>query len=104
MADKKEDKKKGPKYLLGIFNILPEDEDTNLDALIEQTKETVKPFEAQMISHRVEEIAYGLKKIVAQIIFPEKEGGTEPLETALTNMPNVQRAECDMVSNYTTKL
>jgi elongation factor 1-beta len=95
-------KKKEPKELLGIFDILPEDEDTDLNLVLEKTKETLKPFNARLDSYRIEDIAYGLKKIVAKIIFPEKEGGTQPLEDALTNMGNVQRAECQMVSNYGT--
>lgn len=95
-------KKKELKELLGIFDILPEDEDTNLEMLIEKTKETLQPFNARLDSYRIEDIAYGLKKIVAKIIFLEKEGGTQPLEDALSNMGNVQRAECQMVSNYGT--
>jgi elongation factor 1-beta len=95
-------KKKEIKELLGIFDILPEDEETDLNLLLEKTKEILKPFNARLDSYRIEEIAYGLKKIVAKIIFPEKEGGTQPLEDALTNMGNVQRAECQIVSNLGT--
>ena len=96
---------KPPKELLGIFNILPEDEDTNLDELLAKVKETIKPFNAYIESHNIQDVAYGLKKIVARIIFPENtEGGTQPIEDAIMGIPLVQRAECDMVSNLGTKV
>jgi elongation factor 1-beta len=98
------EKKKEKKMLLGIFNILPEDEDTDLDKLVEKTKEVIKPFDAELQGHRIQEVAYGLKKIIAHIIFPEMDGGTEPLENALMDMGDVQRAECEMVSNYSTSV
>ena len=96
---------KPPKQLLGIFNILPEDEDTNLEELIVKVKETIKQFSAEIESYNIEEVAYGLKKIVARIVFPENiEGGTQPIEDAISGIPLVQRAECDMVSNLGTKV
>lgn len=95
-------KKKVPKVkeLLGIFEILPEDVDTNLEEIIELTKEAIKKFNAIVEAWVSEEIAYGLKKIKARIVFPDNiEGGTQPIEDAISTIKTVQRVECAMVSN-----
>ena len=103
MADEK--KKKGPKTLLGVFDIIPDPDE--LDDLEEATlgklmEEKVKPIvvaeEGMIETFRVEELAFGAKKIVARILLKEKEGGTTPLEDAISDLPEVQRAECGMVS------
>ena len=96
MAEKKV---KPPKNLLGIFEIIPEDMD-ELDALMENV---VKPALAKLDNvaietYKIQLIAFGAKKIIARLIFKEAVGGTQPLEDALTNLKEVQRAECTMVS------
>ena len=91
-------KKKGPKTLMGIFEIIPEDMD-GLDDLMENTiKPAVAKADGMVETFKVQPIAFGAKKIIARIILKEREGGTQPLEDAITALEEVQRAECGMVT------
>ena len=91
-------KKKGPKTLLGIFEIIPDDME-GLDDLMEKiVKPTVVNAEGFVETYRIEPIAFGAKKIIARILLKERDGGTQPLEDALEALEEVQRAECSMVS------
>ena len=48
-----------------------------------------------------EEMAFGLKCLVLYIVMPEQtEGGTEPVERALSGIKGVGRVETDMVTRY----
>lgn len=96
MADEK--KKKGPKTLLGVFDIIPEDFE-GLDELMEKVVKPVVEKEDGMVeTYRIEPVAFGAKKIIARILLKEREGGTQPLEDAISNLEEIQRAECTMVS------
>jgi elongation factor 1-beta len=93
-----EKKVKPPKTLLGVFEIIPEDMD-NLDDLMEKVvKPTVEKAEGMVETYKIIPIAFGAKKIICRIILKEREGGTQPIEDALTNLEEVQRAEASMVS------
>ncbi|UYP46072.1 hypothetical protein NEF87_002357 [Candidatus Lokiarchaeum ossiferum] len=95
MAEKKV---KPPKNLLGVFEIIPEDMD-NLDDLMNNVvKPAVDKMGAAVETYRIEPIAFGAKKIIARLIFKEAEGGTQPLEDAITDLEEIQRAECSMVT------
>ena len=94
MAEKKV---KPPKTLLGVFEIIPEDME-NLDELMDKI---VKPAVADLgvvETYKIQPIAFGAKKIVARLIFKEAVGGTQPLEDIITNLEEIQRAECSMVT------
>ena len=98
MTQDKPKKKKGPKTLLGIFDIIPEDME-GLDELMENTvKPAVKEADGFVETYRIEPIAFGAKKIIARILLKEREGGTQPLEDAISGLEEIQRAECSMVS------
>ena len=91
-------KKKGPKTLMGIFEIIPEDME-GLDELMENViKPAVAKADGMVETFKVQPIAFGAKKIIARIILKEREGGTQPLEDAITALEEVQRAECGMVT------
>lgn len=91
-------KKKGPKTLLGIFEIIPDDMD-GLDELMNNIiKPVVEQAEGYVETYRIQEIAFGAKKIIARIILKERDGGTQPIEDALMALEEVQRAECPMVT------
>jgi len=93
-----EKKKKPPKTLLGIFDIIPEDMD-GLDALMDNiVKPAVEKMDSLVETYKIQPIAFGAKKIIARIIFKEKVGGTQPLEDAISNLEEIQRAECSMVT------
>lgn len=87
--------------VLGIFEILPEEVDEDLDALIEKVDAyLMENWRAYVESYNLQEVAFGLKKIIAKIDMPEDiVGGTEPVEMGIMeNVPGIQRAECGMVS------
>jgi translation elongation factor EF-1beta len=93
-----EKKKKPPKTLLGIFDIIPEDMD-EIDALMENVvKPAVEKMNSVVETYKIQPIAFGAKKIIARLIFKEIVGGTQPLEDAITNLEEIQRAECSMVT------
>ncbi len=95
MAEKKV---KPPKTLLGVFEIIPEDMD-GIEELMENiVKPAVVKADAMVEMYKIEPIAFGAKKVVARLIFKEKEGGTQPIEDAISNLEEIQRAECSMVS------
>ena len=100
---KKEEPKKEKSHLyVGLFDILPDDVDTDLDAMMEAVKEAIAPLKAEVESWDSEEMAYGLKKVKAKIVFPDSIiGGTEPIEQAIMGLDGqVQRAECTMSAIY----
>ena len=86
--------------VLGIFDITPVDVDIDLEELVKKINTLLEnDYKSYVETHRIEPIAFGLKKIVARINMPEDiEGGTQPIEDAITDMEDVQRGECGMVS------
>jgi len=98
MTENKPKKKKGPKTVLGIFEIIPDDME-GLDELMEKViKPTVEKADGMVETYQIQSIAFGAKKILARIILKERDGGTKPLEDALMAREEIQRAECSMVS------
>ena len=98
MTENKPKKKKGPKTLMGVFEIIPDDME-GLDELMEKViKPTVEKADGIVETYKVQDIAFGAKKIIARIILKERDGGTQPLEDALMAREEIQRAECAMVS------
>ncbi|MHA1510696.1 MAG: hypothetical protein ACTSRX_03140 [Promethearchaeota archaeon] len=98
MTENKPKKKKGPKTLLGIFEIIPDDME-GLDELMEKViKPTVEKADGMVETYQIQSIAYGAKKILARIILKERDGGTKPIEDALMALEEVQRAECPMIT------
>ena len=91
-------KKKPPKTLLGIFEVIPEDMEGLEDLMEKLVKPAVEKADGFVETYRIEPIAFGAKKIIARIIFKEADGGSQPLEDAIAALEEVQRAECSMVS------
>ena len=90
---------KKPQNILGMFEISPNDIDLEWDDILEKVADVLKQFKAVIESYKIEPIAFGLTKAICRIRQPaEIDGGTQPLEDAITALENVQRAECTMVS------
>jgi len=86
MTENKPKKKKGPKTLLGIFEIIPDDME-GLDELMEKViKPTVEKADGMVETYQI------------QSILKERDGGTKPIEDALMALEEVQRAECPMIT------
>jgi translation elongation factor aEF-1 beta len=87
--------------ILGIYDILPDDVDVDMDALAQQIDDyLMEKWRSYIETYRIEPVAFGLHKIVAKIDMPEDiVGGTEPVEMGIMDeVPGIQRAECGMVS------
>jgi len=98
MTDQAPPKKKKIKTLLGIFEIIPEDME-GLDELMDKIiKPAVAKADGMVEAFKVQDIAFGAKKIIARVLLKERKGGTQPLEDAITALEEVQRAECGMVT------
>jgi elongation factor 1-beta len=88
-------------YILGIFEVLPDDVDTDLEELVKKVQAaiSVPDVNSNIEMYRVEPVAFGLNKLIIRIQMPENiQGGTQPVEDAIAALPEVQRTECTMVS------
>ncbi len=71
-----------------VFKIMPEDAETDLEAIKEDVKEKVN---VEDIGE--EEVAFGLKAIKVSAITTDEEGGTDTVENELEKLDNVQSIE-----------
>lgn len=85
------------------MKILPEDTSTDLQKLVD-TVGGVLPKPAQIRSHRVEPIAFGLSAVIADIVAPEEEGVIDRVEEAVSKAPLVSQYEVIAVSRMSAKL
>ncbi|MHA1728209.1 MAG: elongation factor 1-beta [Promethearchaeota archaeon] len=86
-------------FVLAITKVLPDDIETDLNALTEKIIEVIKPLNTKLEASRIEPIAFGLKALIVRLIIPEEmEGGTQPVEDAIESLEEVQRVEVTMVT------
>jgi elongation factor 1-beta len=74
------------------IKIMPEAPDSNLEEIQNQAKETLEKSRAQNISFTQEEIAFGLKAILAKFAWPEAQE-TEIIETEIAKIPHVSSVQ-----------
>ncbi len=79
------------------MRVLPEGTDISLSKL---QKQITKVLPTGVTINKVveEEVAYGLKCLKVTVIMPDAEGGTEPVETAISEIKGVNRVEVEIVS------
>ncbi|MEZ0393492.1 MAG: elongation factor 1-beta [Desulfurococcaceae archaeon] len=83
--------------VLVILRVLPEDVETPPEQLAERIRQGL-PAGYELRGFDVEPIAFGLKALRLYVIMPEEvEGGTEPLENAITSVPGVSNVEVEVV-------
>ena len=72
-----------------IIRVMPESPDIDLEALKAALKETVPEI------HEIQEqpIAFGLKALMVVAVVSDQGGQTDQLETKLSSVPGVERAE-----------
>ncbi len=88
-----------PKFVIAIMKVLPDDVETDLKKLLVDIKKKL-PTGCDIVKNETEEIAYGLCAIKMQVKIPYgMEGGTQPVEDAISAITGVQRVETEMVSN-----
>lgn len=71
-----------------VFKVMPEDAETDLEALKHDIKEKV---EVQDLGE--EEVAFGLKAVKVSAITTDEKGGTDYVENQLEEVDNVQSIE-----------
>lgn len=80
-----------------VLRILPEDISTNTEQLVNEIKNKL-PEQYDLKAWDEEPIAFGLKALRLLITMPEEtEGGTEPLEELVSQIPGVSQVEVVMV-------
>lgn len=79
------------------MKVLPEGIEVNLNKLQEKIKE-VLPENTRIYKVKEEPIAFGLKCLKVTVIVPDAEGGTEPVENAISSIKEVSRVEVELVS------
>ncbi len=80
-----------------IMRVFPEDIDVNLENLVKEIEERL-PEGYSVKAWDEEPIAFGLKALRLIITMPEEsEGGTEPLEELISQIPRVSQVEVLMV-------
>ena len=79
------------------MRVLPEGIEVDLNNLQEQIK-TVLPEGTRVYKITEEPIAFGLKCLKVTVITADAEGGTDPIENAISSIDGVQRVEVEIVS------
>lgn len=81
------------------LRVLPEDVTTDLKKLQEKIKKAL-PTGVKIHKVTEEDVAYGLKCLKVVVIMPDNlGGGTDPVESAISSISDVQRVEVEVVSN-----
>lgn len=78
-----------------IIEILPVDQDVNLEKLIDKMKQNL-PEGFELKDVQVRPVAFGLNLIKAIFTGPEREGITQELENYLSNFEEVQEVNVIM--------
>jgi elongation factor 1-beta len=89
-------------YVIRI-KVLPEDTSTEHQRIIDSVKGKLPSF-AQLRSHRIEPIAFGLSAIIMDIVAPEEEGTIDRVEQAISSAPLVGQSETMGVSRMSSRL
>jgi elongation factor 1-beta len=85
------------------MKVLPEDTSTEHQKIIDSVKGKLPSF-AQVRSHRIEPIAFGLSAVILDVVVPEEEGTIDKVEQAVSTAPLVGQAETMGVSRMSSKL
>ncbi|MEM2025116.1 MAG: elongation factor 1-beta [Desulfurococcaceae archaeon] len=76
-----------------ILRVLPEDISVSLEQLVAELKKKL-PSQYSLEAWDEEPIAFGLKALRLLVLIPEStEGGTEPLEELIGQLPGVSQVE-----------
>jgi len=85
------------------LKLLPEDTTTDLQKMVE-TVAGLLPKPAQIRSHKIEPIAFGLSAIIVDVVAPEEEGVIDRIEDIVSKAPLVSQYELIAVSRMSSKL
>ena len=89
--------------LIVRVKVLPEDIETKPEVTIGEIEASTKPV-ATLVRYKVEPVAFGLNAIIIDFGIADKEGGTDPLETALMATKGISQVDVIGVSRSSTSL
>jgi elongation factor 1-beta len=81
--------------------VLPDDIGSKPEQAIEDIKASTKAV-ASLMRYRVEPVAFGLNSLIIDFGIEDKEGGTDPLETALLATKGISQVDVLGVSKSST--
>jgi elongation factor 1-beta len=81
--------------------VLPEDIKTKPEQTLEDIKASTRAV-ASVIRYKVEPVAFGLNALIVDFGIEDKEGGTDPLETALMSTKGISQVDVIGVSKSST--
>jgi len=81
--------------------VLPEDIETKAEQTLQEIRSSTKAV-ASVIRYRVEPVAFGLNALIVDFGIEDKEGGTDPLETALLSTKGISQVDVIGVSKSST--
>jgi elongation factor 1-beta len=85
------------------LKLLPEDTSTEHQRIID-TVAGLLPKTAQIRSHRIEPIAFGLSAVIVDVVAPEEEGVIDQIEEIVSKAPFIGQYELIAVSRMSSKL
>jgi elongation factor 1-beta len=78
--------------VIAQFRVMPTDIDVDLDDLLRRIEASL-PQNTKLEVHRQDDIAYGLKALVMNILMEDKAGGTTPVEESIEAQEGVESVE-----------
>ena len=78
--------------VIAQFRVMPTNIDVDLDDLLHRIDSSL-PENTRLEVHRQDDIAYGLKALVMNILMEDKAGGTTPVEESIKAQEGVESVE-----------
>mgnify|MGYP000026370009 CR=1 FL=1 len=78
--------------VLAQLRVMPTGIEVDLKDLIERIRSSL-PENTKIEAYREEDIAFGLKALVINLLMEDKAGGTQPVETAISSLEGVETVE-----------
>lgn len=77
--------------------VKPEGPDVDLDSLLDDVEKSL-PKGAKITDSQTEPIGFGVSKLLVQVTIPDREGGTEAVEKAFSDIDGVQSVDTGNVT------
>ncbi len=84
--------------VMAKIKVMPKSPEVNKEELKSKIKEVVENTDAICRDIVDEPLAFGLYAIYVLVEMEDKEGGTEPVENALSNLDDVESVEVESIS------
>lgn len=78
--------------VIAQLRVMPKDIDVDLNDLLERIANGL-PENTKMEAHRTDDIAFGLRALVLNVLMEDKAGGTTPVEESILRQDGVENVE-----------